>query len=142
MLCYSSEGKFETIEEARKNPEKFVSSSWKALGEGVGIITNADALVVEVATRTTSFIPIKGNKVVSIAQNDFDRIKNMELLFYGLLETNAAFIENTFTDRDKVYFLPFENHANTADIFMITNDMQSSDYFQELCELFFSNFTR
>ena len=132
LLCFTKDGNFVPIEKAKKEPEKIVSAGWKALGVGASYLAQTDALIVEFATRTTSFIPVKDYKIVSNANDDHDRVKNKELLFYGLLETNAAFIENTFTCKDEVYFLPFENHAKTADIFLVTKDLQSSDYIQEI----------
>ena len=128
ILCYTIDGEFVSIEDGIKNPEKVVSAGWKALGEGIWELVNKDALVVDFSTRTTSFIPIREGKILSDSSSDHDRMKNNEVLYYGLLETNAAFIEPKFKYKGDVFNLPFEPHAITADIFLVTDDLPQSDY--------------
>lgn len=128
VLCYTIDGEFLPIEEATKSPEKIVSAGWKALGIGIWDLVGKDALIVDFSTRTTSFIPIKEGKILSNSASDYDRMKNNELLYYGLLETNAAFIEPKFEYKGDVFNLPSEPHAVTADVFLITNDLPQTDY--------------
>ncbi|MHA1399360.1 MAG: hypothetical protein ACTSQE_03295 [Candidatus Heimdallarchaeaceae archaeon] len=126
VICYSSDGTFVSIAEANKTPEKIVSASWRALGESIKEYVQTDALIVEFSTRSVSLIPICENKICSVSKTDFERIKKSELLFYGLLETNVAIIENPFVYENKKYYLPFEKHASTADLFILSNDLQTS----------------
>ncbi|MBY9000729.1 MAG: hypothetical protein KGD64_07445 [Candidatus Heimdallarchaeota archaeon] len=128
ILCYTIDGGYIPIEEATKTPEKVVSAGWKALGEGMWELVKKDALIVDFSTRTTSFIPVKEGKILSNSSSDHDRMKNNELLYYGLLETNAAFIKPKLEYKGDVFNLPFEPLAVTADVFLITNDLPQSDY--------------
>ncbi|MHA1202158.1 MAG: hydantoinase/oxoprolinase family protein [Candidatus Heimdallarchaeaceae archaeon] len=128
ILCYTIDGEFLPIEEATKIPEKIVAAGWKALGKGVWELVKKDALIVDFSTRTTSFIPIKEGKILSNSSSDHERMKHNELLYYGLLETNAAFIKPKFEYKGETFNLPFEPHAVTADVFLITNDLPQTDY--------------
>ncbi len=128
ILCYTIDGDFLPIEEAIITPEKVVSAGWKALGDGIWELVGKDALIVNFSTRTTSFIPIKEGKILSNSSSDHERMKHSELLYYGLLETNVAFIKPKFEYKGDIYNLPFEPHAVAADVFLITNDLPQTDY--------------
>jgi len=128
ITFYTHDEKFVSINEALANPAKIVSVGWKALGKGLWQMAKKDGLIVDFSTRTTSFIPIKDGKLLSESQNDFERMKNDELVFYGFLETNVAFIQPKFEFDGETYNLPFEPHVITADLFLITGDLQPSDY--------------
>ena len=128
VILYSHDCKFENIKEALESPTKIVSAGWKALGLGLWELIKKDGLIVDFSTRSTSFIPIRNGDILSKSSSDFERIKKNELLFLGMLETNAAFIQTNFEYNGETYHLPFESHAITADVFLITNDLQPADY--------------
>ncbi|MHA2358008.1 MAG: hypothetical protein ACXABK_04485 [Candidatus Heimdallarchaeaceae archaeon] len=128
ILVYTIDGNFITPEAALRVPHKIVSTGWRALGEGVWALVKKDALVIHFSSSDTSFIPIREGMILSRSKSDYDRIRNNEILFYGLLETNAAFIQPSFEYGDNIYNLPFEPHALTADVFLITEDLHVSDY--------------
>ena len=50
------------------------------------------------------------------------------MIFYGFLETNVAFIQPKFEFNEETYNLPFESHVITADLFLLTDDLQPNDY--------------
>ncbi len=128
IVLYTHDEEFVSIKQALENPSKVVSVGWKALGKGLWQMIKQDGLIVDFSTRTTSFIPIREGKILSNSKSDHDRMMNDELVFLGLMETNAAFIQPTFEYNGKTFNLPFETHAITADIFTITEDIQPSDY--------------
>lgn len=128
IVLYTHDEEFVSIQQALENPSKVVSVGWKALGIGLWKMMKQEGLVVDFSTRTTSFIPIREGKILSNSKNDHDRLKNDELVFLGLMETNVAFINPTFEYSGETYNLPFEPHAITADIFTITGDIRPSDY--------------
>ena len=128
IVCYTIDGNFITAEAALRVPHKIVSTGWRALGLGIWKLIQKDALIVDFSARTTSFIPIKAGTILSQSRSDYERLKNNELLFYGILETNAAFIQPNFEYDENIYHLPFDTHAQTADIFLITEDLHISDY--------------
>lgn len=128
ITFFTHDEKFVSIKEALANPSKVVSVGWKALGKGLWQMLKKDGLVVDFSTRTTSFIPIREGKILSESRKDIERMKNDELIFYGFLETNVAFIQPKFEYIGETYNLPFELHAITADLFLITGDLQTNDY--------------
>ncbi len=128
ITLYTHDEKFVSINEALVDPTKVVSVGWKALGKGLWHMVKKDGLVVDFSTRTTSFIPVKDGKILSESQSDFERMKRDELIFFGFLETNVAFIQPRFEFNGETYNLPFEPHVIMADIFLITGDLKSNDY--------------
>jgi len=131
IAFYTHDEKFVSINEAIAHPEKVVSVGWKALGRGIWQLARKDGLIVDFSTRATSFIPIREGKILSESHSDLERIKNDELVFFGFLETNVAFIQPEFDYNGETYNLPFETHAITADLFLITDDLQPNDYVTE-----------
>ena len=128
ITFYTHDERFVSINDALADPTKVVSVGWKALGKGLWQMIKKDGLVVDFSTRTTSFIPIKEGKILTESHSDRERIKRDELIFYGFLETNVAFIQPKFEFNGETYNLPFETHAITADLFLITDDLQTNDY--------------
>ncbi len=131
IIFYSIDGEFVNLETALKYPEKIIATGWKALGEGIWRLINQDVLIVDFSTRTTSFIPVREGRIMSKSNSDHERMKNNELLYYGVLETNAAFVQPKFEYRGELYNLPSEYRALTADIFLITDDIQTPGYIIE-----------
>ncbi|MHA1668189.1 MAG: hydantoinase/oxoprolinase family protein [Candidatus Heimdallarchaeaceae archaeon] len=128
ILLYSIDGNFVSVDSALRTPEKVITAGWRAIGEAMIHIVKKDVLLVDFSSDSTSFIPIKEGQILSNSYSNHERIKNNELLFYGVLETNAAFIQPRFEYSGEIYNLPSELHALTADIFLITGDIQTPDY--------------
>ncbi|MEE9410619.1 MAG: hydantoinase/oxoprolinase family protein [Candidatus Heimdallarchaeota archaeon] len=128
ILFYTFDGNFITTEIALKNPERIISAGWRALGMAIWQIVEKDSLIVDFSAQSTSFISIKDGVILSKSLSNCDRMKNNELIFYGLLETNAAFIQPKFEYGGAIYNLPGELLALTADIFLITGDLPQSGY--------------
>lgn len=131
ILFYTFDGNFISTEIAKKTPERVISAGWRALGEAIWKLAKKDSLIVNFSAHSTGFISVKDGNIYSKSLSNNDRMKNNELLYYGVLETNAAFIQPKFEYGGEVYNLPNEPHALTADIFLITGDLQQSDYIVE-----------
>ncbi len=127
ILWWSIDCEFVSGKQAITKPEKVCSAGWKALAKTLSL-KSKNTLIVEFGARSTSIIPINNGKIKSKARSDFERIQSKELLFFGALETNAAFIEPILKINNKEYALSWEYHANTADIFLVSEDIDTSDY--------------
>ena len=128
ILFYTFDGNFISTEVALKTPERVIAAGWRAIGEAIWKFVRKDSLIVNYSAHSTGFISVKEGNIYSKSLSNNDRMKNNELLFYGLLETNAAFIQPKFEYGGEIYNLPNETHALTADIFLITGDLQQSGY--------------
>lgn len=128
VLCYTKQGEYISITEAKKRPVDVVSAGWTALAKYVAETIDPDILVVEWSTRTFSITPVKNRKIDVPLMNNLQRIKNDLLLFYGVLETNIAHIAPILEYKGEKYNLPFKNHAITGDVFLLTNDITEPTY--------------
>jgi len=128
---YTFENKFISYKEAVENAINVVSTGWWALGTGVSKFLNSDALIVDYSTRCTEIIPTKDGEIAIQPISNHERITKDLLLFNGLLETNAAFIDPQLKINGKKYNLPYHLHANMADVFLITKDITPPTYIVE-----------
>lgn len=105
-----------------KNPRLFSASNWVAsisflLSEGY-----RDFLFVDVGSTTTDLIPVK--EKAPGARTDFERLRNGELIYFGVLRTPVFYVLRSF---ERAKLCP-EFFAITADVFRITGDLSEEEY--------------
>jgi len=102
------------------NPRNFAASNWVA--SATFLLKNYDHLIfADMGSTTTDLIPVT-DKIMA-AKTDYERLKRKELLYFGVLRTPVFYILPEFD----VPLVP-EYFAITADAFVVTGDIQPSDY--------------
>lgn len=104
------------------DPLKFAASNWIAsckflISEGF-----RNFLFVDIGSTTTDIIPVTDK--IEAAKTDYERLKRGEMLYFGILRTPVFYILREF---ENAKLVP-EYFSITADVFILTNDISSSDY--------------
>ncbi len=86
-----------------------------------------DCMFVDIGSTTTDLIPIK-NGVPLARRTDFERLKNSELVYSGVLRTNIAAILDKVKLRDEVTRVSSEFFAQTADAYLVLGMISGEDY--------------
>ncbi len=102
------------------NPRNFAASNWVA--SATFLLKNYDNFVfADMGSTTTDLIPVT-DKIMA-AKTDYERLKRKELIYFGVLRTPVFYLLPEFD----VPLVP-EYFAITADAFILTGDIQPSDY--------------
>lgn len=102
------------------NPRNFAASNWVA--SATFLLKSYDHFIfADMGSTTTDLIPVT-DKIMA-AKTDYERLKREELLYFGVLRTPVFYILPEFD----VPLVP-EYFAITADAFVVTGNIQPSDY--------------
>lgn len=85
-----------------------------------------DCIFVDIGSTTTDIIPIK-NGTVHAAKTDFERLKQSELVYSGVLRTNIATVLNT-VDLNGDMRISSEFFAISADAYLVLSMISQEDY--------------
>ena len=104
------------------NPENFAASNWVAscrylLEEGY-----RNFLFIDMGSTTTDIIPVTSK--INAGKTDFERLKRKELIYFGVLRTPVFYVLREFNSAP----LCPEFFAITADVFVLTGDIEEKDY--------------
>jgi probable H4MPT-linked C1 transfer pathway protein len=85
---WSTDGRFLTPDEARRAPLKVASANWHALATYAGrAAPEGSALLIDVGSTTTDFIPLLAGKPAPTGRTDPERLASGELYYAGVRRT-------------------------------------------------------
>lgn len=88
IQVWQIDGRFVSLEEARRDPLSSAASNWLALAACVGLwYPDGFSLLLDVGSTTTDIIPILNGQPVPLGRTDLDRLRSGELLYTGVLRT-------------------------------------------------------
>jgi probable H4MPT-linked C1 transfer pathway protein len=121
---------------ANKTKKKWLdvaATNWVASAALLGLkIPNA--IVIDIGSTTTDFIPVFNHKVVANGKNDYDRLVWNELIYTGLLRTNVATITHQVKINSNEIPLASEYFATTGDVYFLLNDISEEDFSGETAD--------
>ncbi|MBP2030956.1 putative H4MPT-linked C1 transfer pathway protein [Methanohalophilus levihalophilus] len=114
------------------NPRDLAAANWvasaKLIGKEVG-----DAIFVDMGSTTCDIIPIKKGKPVAHT-TDTERLANGELLYEGILRTNAAAVLDRVDISIGSCRVSSELFATTADAYLVLGNIEEKTYTAETAD--------
>ncbi len=111
---------------AEEDARLYAASNWIAsafiLGKNV-----KDCIFTDVGSTTCDVIPIKNGKPIARTR-DFERLRQNELIYTGVLRTNIATLLHFVKLSGKKYRLSTELFAITADVYRVLGYISEEDY--------------
>ncbi|MEI7826328.1 MAG: hydantoinase/oxoprolinase family protein [Euryarchaeota archaeon] len=111
---------------AEKDANLYAASNWTAstafLAKSV-----KDCIFVDVGSTTCDVIPIKNGKPIAL-MTDFERLREHELIYMGVLRTNVATLLRSVSLKGKTYQLSSELFAITADVHRMLGNIDEGGY--------------
>jgi len=132
ILVFSTEQKFFDIDTAINFPYSVASANFMATAKYVSMFEK-NCIVIDIGSTTTDIIPIK-NKKILCHTTDFERIKNDELIYTGVLRTNLVSISNKVKFKGKNLKISAEYFANTGDVYRILGEISENEYTTETAD--------
>ncbi|MDO5848294.1 MAG: hydantoinase/oxoprolinase family protein [Methanobrevibacter sp.] len=121
-----------TREEIEANPLNAAAANWIATCEIATLISD-NCIFIDTGSTTTDIIPIKNGKQCAIGNSDFERLATGELVYTGTLRTNLASFLEKIPFNGNEYRVASELFAQTADVYMVLDLIDESDY---VCDTF------
>jgi probable H4MPT-linked C1 transfer pathway protein len=124
--CYLSVRGELTRTIAEEDARLYAASNWMASATFLG--KNAkDCIFTDVGSTTCDVIPIKNGKPIALTR-DFERLRQNELIYTGVLRTNIATLLHSVNLSGKKYRLSTELFAITADVYRVLGNIGEEDY--------------
>jgi probable H4MPT-linked C1 transfer pathway protein len=121
---YCVDGRFVTIDEARKTPELAAASNWHALASFACRFVNAQTgLLVDIGSTTTDVIPLVDGRVAASGRTDKERLLSGELLYRGVGRTPICAMTDALPLGDRLCPIAAELFATTADACVLLGDV-------------------
>jgi len=126
-FALSLSGEFLSLGEAKYRPLDFAATNWLASARWFAL-KYPDCLIVDVGSTTTDVIPILDGQVAASGRSDTARLQSGELVFTGVLRTNAAAIVQSVPLNGKFCPVASEYFVNSGDVHLILGNLTAEDY--------------
>ena len=111
---------------AERDARLYAASNWTASAAFVAK-SSKDCIFADVGSTTCDVIPIKNGKPLALT-TDFERLREHELIYMGVLRTNIATLMRFVNLSGNKYRLCSELFTITADAHRILGNIDKSDY--------------
>ncbi|MGZ8932808.1 MAG: hydantoinase/oxoprolinase family protein [Halobacteriota archaeon] len=111
---------------AEEDAHLYAASNWAASAAFLAKSVK-DCIFADVGSTTSDVIPIKSGKPIA-PTTDFERLRQYELIYTGVLRTNIATILHCVNLSGKKYKLSTELFSITADVYRVLGNIDDADY--------------
>jgi len=129
VLSNDTNFKLIDIDKAIKFPYNVASANFIATAKYISKFEK-NAIIIDIGSTTTDIIPIKDGKILA-HRTDFERLKNDELVYTGVLRTNLISISNKIKFKGKNLKISAEYFANTGDVYRCLGKISENEYTSE-----------
>jgi (4-(4-[2-(gamma-L-glutamylamino)ethyl]phenoxymethyl)furan-2-yl)methanamine synthase len=124
VRVYLVDGRFVTIDEARKAPQLAAASNWRALAQfACQFPPNGDGLLIDIGSTTTDIIPMVAGRVAARGSSDTERLATKELVYAGVGRTPVCAVVRELPWRGCKCPVAAEIFATTADAYVVLGDV-------------------
>jgi len=120
------------IDDAMKFPYSVASANFVATARYISKFEKS-GILIDIGSTTTDIIPLKDGKILA-HRTDFERLKNSELVYTGILRTNLPCISNCLNFKGKNLCLSAEYFANTGDVYRVLGEISEKEYTSETAD--------
>jgi probable H4MPT-linked C1 transfer pathway protein len=110
----------------KEKKRSIAAANWMASALLVGS-ENKDCIFVDIGSTTADIIPIS-NGIPHAARTDFERLKNSELVYSGVLRTNIAALLKSVNLNGETCGISSELFAISADAYMVLGQICADQY--------------
>jgi len=123
VVVWQTGGEFVPVADAKELPRLVAAANWHALATFSGrLAETGEALLIDIGTTTTDFIPIKDGMPVPWGLTDRNRLASHELIYTGVGRTPLCSLASQVTLDDRPVGLAAELFATTRDVYLLTGD--------------------
>lgn len=126
-LVYGVDGRFRSVDEARRSPFDVAAANWRASAAFIAR-RFSDALFVDVGSTTTDVIPIVAGRVAAEGRTDTARLGSGELVYTGALRTPVCAIVRKVPVGGRRCRVAAEHFAIAADVYRWLGRLDECEY--------------
>ncbi|MFB3888240.1 MAG: hydantoinase/oxoprolinase family protein [Candidatus Bathyarchaeia archaeon] len=127
VLVANADTQLVSVDSARANPLSVAGANWAATGWMVSRL-EADCVVVDVGSTSTSIIPVAGGRVAAAGRTDLEKLINGELVYTGSLRTNVAATMQSVPLRGRMARISSELFAQSGDVHLVLGNIKPEQY--------------
>lgn len=101
---------------------QIASANWLATAQWVASRI-PDAVLVDIGSTTTDFIPMLDGKIIASGADDAGRLRSGELVYHGVVRTPLCALAQRIRFRGEPYNVMNECFATTADVYRLTGSL-------------------
>jgi probable H4MPT-linked C1 transfer pathway protein len=124
MRLFGGDGQWLSSEVAADNWQALASANWAATARLASErIRDGGAMLVDIGSTTTDFVPLPVGERRSTGSNDAQRLRSGELLYQGVIRTPLCALSRRIEFRGERYNVMNEWFATTADVYRLTGEL-------------------
>jgi (4-(4-[2-(gamma-L-glutamylamino)ethyl]phenoxymethyl)furan-2-yl)methanamine synthase len=124
MRLFGGDGQWLSSEVAADNWQALASANWAATARLASErIHDGGAMLVDIGSTTTDFVPLPVGERRSTGSNDAQRLRSGELLYQGVIRTPLCALSRRIEFRGERYNVMNEWFATTADVYRLTGEL-------------------
>jgi probable H4MPT-linked C1 transfer pathway protein len=122
---WSTEGRFVSPCEARRDPMRIAAANWHALATwgAQRFLPTGCGLLVDIGSTTTDIIPLRDGRPVATGLTDGDRLLSGELVYTGIRRTPLCAVASEILFRGQPGRVAAELFATTLDVYLLLEDV-------------------
>ena len=126
-------GQFIPSQNASENWLEVAATNWVASALYLAA-KHQNAVIIDIGSTTTDFIPIHQGKVVAQGKNDLERLISKELVYSGLIRTNVAAIVYEIKIRNEIVPVASELFATIGDVYLLLGLISDEEFIGETAD--------
>lgn len=102
------------------------SANWHATASFVAQHLD-DAVLIDIGSTTTDIIPFTSGKLLNFGTTDYERLRNNELVYTGIIRTPVMAVVNKMFFDGQLQNIAAENFSTMADVYRLTDELNEQD---------------
>jgi len=127
LRVFGTDGRFHTVDDARRQPLCAAAANWMATASVV-VQTAPTCLLVDVGSTTTDVIPLVDGAVAASGRTDPERLATGELIYTGALRTPTEAVARQVPFRGAAAGVSAEGFAIMGDVYVWLGTLAAEDY--------------
>ena len=102
------------------------SANWHATSSFIAQHVD-EGVLIDIGSTTTDIIPFSSGQLINTAYTDYERLRNNELVYTGIIRTPVIAVVNKIFCDGQLQNIAAENFSTMADIYRLTGKLNGQD---------------
>ena len=134
ISVYAGQAGLVSFGDARNYMSQIASMNWHATAT-LAARKYHDGILLDIGSTTTDIIPFRNGTVCQKGWTDFERLRNDELLYTGIVRTPVMAVVQRVPFRGHEQHIAAENFATMADVYRLTGELLEHHDLMETSDL-------
>lgn len=123
---YAGKGGLIKSDQAEHHIADIASANWHATSSFIAQHVD-EGVLIDIGSTTTDIIPFSSGQLINTAYTDYERLRNNELVYTGIIRTPVMAVANKIFCDGQLQNIAAENFSTMADIYRLTGELNEQD---------------